>query len=263
MENLGSDQNVGNQKKDPSNADTLSASDWFLHYYCTADTNYNSETSDLIQNRHFSTGDSTCLESMSAVNEHEDYASRLEMNSGRFPSYNDNDNTASGMNHDDVELEPINIDMIANKESFDIETMKLAVDDYDNANFLKFDETDGKTDNQKPKNSRALKPPPENFLPLIPTKMDVLCGRGSGIYKHPGNAKFLELIELHFPLYDKTSKEEKRSISMKIVEDIEAMGGRFLNQDKDSGEWYEIERNEARQKAAQALRGYRGFKKED
>jgi hypothetical protein len=267
--NTASDQNLGNQEGENPDADNLSSSD-LLHYFHSTETDHDDEMSDLTQNLHFSSSDnSPCKKSMGKVDE--DSAIRSEMDPGTIPLYDDTDYKVSCMQHDDAISDSLNIDKFASDESLEEGTMEL--DEHrDNANLMEMDhcsipknnEIDSKLASQKPKTSRALKPPPENFRRWVPTHVDVLCGRGSGIYKHPGNNKFRELIESYFPLYEKTCKEEKTSISMMIVEDIKALGGRFLNQDKESGEWYEIERNEARQKAAQALRGYRGlFKKED
>ena len=63
---------------------------------------------------------------------------------------------------------------------------------------------------------------------ICPTNLDVLMGRGKPYQDYPGNVRFHQIIELHRPAYEATSRTRKSATIMEIVRTINAMGGRFL-----------------------------------
>ena len=89
---------------------------------------------------------------------------------------------------------------------------------------------------------------------IKPTENDIVLGRGGHSNNHPGNKHFREkALELR-PVYEACeSKEEKFRISQRLVECMEAENRRFLRKNSD-GQWYEVEGNDVRKKASQALR---------
>lgn len=46
-----------------------------------------------------------------------------------------------------------------------------------------------------------------------PTELDVLCGRGSGVFLHPGNQRFREIVHRHSQRYFQTSRRMEKSLS--------------------------------------------------
>lgn len=93
----------------------------------------------------------------------------------------------------------------------------------------------------------------------VPLENDVLCGRGGSINSHKGNEQFRCLVEKRKRVYlTARFKREKRLIASSIVTEIRGMNppGRFLARkgDKDSGYWYDIGDEKARDKTSQALR---------
>ena len=85
---------------------------------------------------------------------------------------------------------------------------------------------------------------------------DVLFGRGRGMSKHPGNARFRKLVDQHVPQYEKAGKYEKTSIAENIVNIIKQSDGRFLRLGK-SGEWESVSDEAARNKVSHAFRARR------
>ena len=85
---------------------------------------------------------------------------------------------------------------------------------------------------------------------------DVLFGRGRGMSKHPGNARFRKLVDQHVPQYERAGKYEKTSIAENIVNIIKQSDGRFLRLGK-SGEWESVSDEAARNKVSHAFRARR------
>lgn len=96
-------------------------------------------------------------------------------------------------------------------------------------------------------------PPSEEGLAYF-NDNDVLSGRGGGTNVHPGNRHFRDLINLHRRAYLKARKNDKPAISRAIVRSIRENNGRFLKRDENTGLWYEIGDDAAREKTSQALR---------
>jgi len=99
----------------------------------------------------------------------------------------------------------------------------------------------------------------------IPSKSDVLCGRGGAINNHLGNIYFRSLVNDRKVAYKSCSnKARKAKISLDIITRIKCSGGRYLEREKvDSpttgeskvtGYWVEVDNVKAMSKTSQALR---------
>ena len=95
----------------------------------------------------------------------------------------------------------------------------------------------------------------ESFI-VQPQEIDVLCGRGGDILRHPGNVNYRDLIRKNKTCYSTCEKNEKIKISKSIVAAVRVIGGRFLDRDvknKTRG-WFDIGDKKAVEKTSQALR---------
>lgn len=62
-----------------------------------------------------------------------------------------------------------------------------------------------------------------------PAELDILCGRGRALGKHPGNKKFITLIRQNLDLYAHATKRIDKSLLVaSIVESLQKDGARFL-----------------------------------
>ncbi len=101
---------------------------------------------------------------------------------------------------------------------------------------------------------RTASSPP--IMISVPHSNDVLCGRGKIINAHPGNVHFRSIVNgLKFE-YVMSRKSDKKVFANVIVETIRILKppGRFLKQDKESGQWYDIGEKSTLAKTRQALR---------
>eukprot|EP00581_Thalassiosira_minuscula_P019655 CAMPEP_0183726400 /NCGR_PEP_ID=MMETSP0737-20130205/23102_1 /TAXON_ID=385413 /ORGANISM="Thalassiosira miniscula, Strain CCMP1093" /LENGTH=279 /DNA_ID=CAMNT_0025957725 /DNA_START=39 /DNA_END=878 /DNA_ORIENTATION=- len=89
---------------------------------------------------------------------------------------------------------------------------------------------------------------------IVPTRFDILNGRGQGVHRHPGNAKYRSLVQLNKGLYAKCPRSNKIKISKGIVAAVRELGGRFLELDNQSGTYHDIGDKKAYEKTSQALR---------
>ncbi|KAL3907053.1 MAG: hypothetical protein SGILL_009028 [Bacillariaceae sp.] len=97
------------------------------------------------------------------------------------------------------------------------------------------------------------------FLPewFVPTEKDVVCGWARQNHKHPGNRRFRQLVEHSAPLYaSATSKLGKSHVIAAVVEKVrrDSIGGGFVKKDFQSGRWFEIGDDKARDKVGHAIR---------
>jgi len=88
-----------------------------------------------------------------------------------------------------------------------------------------------------------------------PSELDVLKGRGRGIYNHEGNLKFKAVVQTHLPSYKSSNKDEKSLLAEKVVTEINEDGGMFLEKGSD-GLWYETSFEEALNKTTQGTMMY-------
>lgn len=88
-----------------------------------------------------------------------------------------------------------------------------------------------------------------------PGKNDILRGRGGYTNHHAGNIKFRNAARALRADYRRaeTGRSQKYLISVELVRNVKAYGGRFLEKGKDNL-WYEMDENAARKKASQVLR---------
>jgi len=87
-----------------------------------------------------------------------------------------------------------------------------------------------------------------------PREVDVLCGRGGLINKHPGNVVYRKVVDYNKPYYQSVHKKHRILVSQSIVQSILNFGGRFLTLGAKSKTWMEIGYKRAVQKTSQALR---------
>lgn len=87
-----------------------------------------------------------------------------------------------------------------------------------------------------------------------PREVDVLCGRGGLINKHPGNVVYRKVVDYNKPFYQSVHKKHRILVSQSIVQSILKFGGRFLTHGAKGKDWYEIGYKRAVQKTSQALR---------
>jgi hypothetical protein len=87
---------------------------------------------------------------------------------------------------------------------------------------------------------------------------DVLMGRGGSVNKHAGNRVYLRLIERNKDLYKTLSKEDKRLLTISILQALKNLGARFLQKKFESSEtWYEVTDSDVLCKISQAIREYK------
>jgi len=86
-----------------------------------------------------------------------------------------------------------------------------------------------------------------------PKDVDVLCGRGGLINKHPGNVVYRKIVDYNKPFYQSVHKKHRILVSQSIVQSILNFGGRFMIMEKGK-DWTEIGFKRAVQKTSQALR---------
>eukprot|EP00980_Cylindrotheca_fusiformis_P015320 scaffold4282_cov112-Cylindrotheca_fusiformis.AAC.3 len=91
---------------------------------------------------------------------------------------------------------------------------------------------------------------------LVPSPGDILFGRGRKVRDHPGNARFLQLIDHYMTNYEKAGRVDKACIAEILVRMIKDTGCRFLKKDQNDA-WGEVEDSEARKKVAHAFRNRR------
>uniref|UniRef100_A0A7S2YTG8 DUF6824 domain-containing protein n=1 Tax=Entomoneis paludosa TaxID=265537 RepID=A0A7S2YTG8_9STRA len=97
-----------------------------------------------------------------------------------------------------------------------------------------------------------------------PSELDVLCGRGGLINKHPGNIVYRRVVDHNKKLYKEVPKRHRILVSQSIVQTIQTHGGRFLQQSgvpqdavtnlQHGGKWMTVPFRRAVQKTSQALR---------
>lgn len=127
--------------------------------------------------------------------------------------------------------------------------------------------TAGETTPQQPKRKRKRKKRkkviPDHKEYVTVSCHDVLLGRGGKSNHHPGNKRYREEIENFRPMYSTLDTDnQKTGMSQSLVDVIEEIGGRFLEEEriKDEGGkpvslgWYVVPNIVARRKASQALR---------
>ena len=95
---------------------------------------------------------------------------------------------------------------------------------------------------------------PDNFQPR---DTDILCGRGRGVWEHPGNRRFKSLIEAHAEKYSTArNKMDKGVVIASIVDSIREEGILFVKKDAKTQSWLDIGEYQAREKTSHAMRDH-------
>jgi methyl coenzyme M reductase gamma subunit len=90
---------------------------------------------------------------------------------------------------------------------------------------------------------------------MVPSMMDILCGRDKVSYSHVGNRRFRVIVEMNYQRYQKcTTREAKTRITDEIIEGIRECGGRFLRKNEDTGMYEDVGDEYAHEKVSHALR---------
>mmetsp|Transcript_2031 Transcript_2031/g.4230 ORF Transcript_2031/g.4230 Transcript_2031/m.4230 type:complete len:208 (-) Transcript_2031:205-828(-) len=94
---------------------------------------------------------------------------------------------------------------------------------------------------------------------IQPTDADILCGRGKGIRKHPGNEFYNRLLRENYDEYKSAPKGTKVSIVKKILTLVKDQQGRFLECKSEAGRYVytDIGDERALNKTSQAFRDIR------
>ena len=97
---------------------------------------------------------------------------------------------------------------------------------------------------------------PRTALIATYNDIDVLCGRGGATNSHTGNRKFRKIVSLHRERYLRAKKRDKPAYAQHVLELVrnqsQSKPCRFLKKDLNSGMWYDIGDEKAREKVAQA-----------
>jgi len=96
---------------------------------------------------------------------------------------------------------------------------------------------------------------------IIPSRNDVLLGRGRGIQSHPGNVKFRKFLEDYSNEYDQARRGKRRKIAAELSQVFGVKGVRFLEQ--KNNRWVESDHADAEKKIAQLFRTLRKKKVKD
>lgn len=89
---------------------------------------------------------------------------------------------------------------------------------------------------------------------FVPTDADVLMGRGGRTNHHPGNKRYLEEKAKIQERYLAATKNDKTAISQELVDRMHDLGARFLELEKLTDQWYQVDEVRARKKCSQTLR---------
>ena len=90
---------------------------------------------------------------------------------------------------------------------------------------------------------------------IAPQEIDILCGRGGLSNKHAGNQLYLRIVQHNKDLYQEIQNpKHKHCLAISIIDAVQGAGARFLRQNKDTGAWFELSREQTLSKTLQALR---------
>jgi hypothetical protein len=90
---------------------------------------------------------------------------------------------------------------------------------------------------------------------LLPGPYDVLFGREKTAQEHPGNFRYLRILDEHRDRYDSVPKDDKTDVAVAVVEKVKSSSGRFLK--TDGAGWVEVDDRTARLKVSMAFRSKR------
>uniref|UniRef100_A0A7R9ZKZ3 DUF6824 domain-containing protein n=1 Tax=Craspedostauros australis TaxID=1486917 RepID=A0A7R9ZKZ3_9STRA len=87
----------------------------------------------------------------------------------------------------------------------------------------------------------------------LPSRSDVLLGRGKPNQAHAGNKYLHDVIASKYEQYDMSSRREKTKIATDLVQSIKDASGRFLKRDENDI-WMEVDDHTAREKVCHGFR---------
>jgi hypothetical protein len=90
---------------------------------------------------------------------------------------------------------------------------------------------------------------------ILPGPYDVLFGREKMAQEHPGNFRYLRILEEHRDRYDSVPKDDKTDVAVAVVEKVKLSSGRFLKTEGDF--WVEVDDRTSRMKVSMAFRSKR------
>jgi hypothetical protein len=86
-------------------------------------------------------------------------------------------------------------------------------------------------------------------------EFDVLCGRDKNAFNNPGNRRFRRLVSDALERYLKAStRKEKSMVIRSVVETVRRQGGRFLQVDRSTKRYIELDDKQSHEKTGHALR---------
>jgi hypothetical protein len=91
-----------------------------------------------------------------------------------------------------------------------------------------------------------------NKIVVVPSRVDVLLGRGKPIQEHFGNMRYYVLLDHYQRAYETAKKFEKMEVAQTVVDLVHNSHGRFLKQ--DGAGWVEVDAMVARDKVSHAFR---------
>jgi hypothetical protein len=103
--------------------------------------------------------------------------------------------------------------------------------------------------------SPSSKPANAKSTNVDPKPSDILAGRGKATYTHPGNKRYLQLINESIDQYiHESTKVGKTAIVRAIVQKLQKEQRRFLQRDPKTDTWYELSRRGVLDKVGHSLR---------
>lgn len=93
------------------------------------------------------------------------------------------------------------------------------------------------------------------------TEDDVLFGRGNSIASYVGNVKYRKVVRKYRDQYKASTKQYKAYVTMQVIEEIWATGGRFVEKHQYRNRWRLVEMPRIHEKTSQSLREKLGREK--
>lgn len=90
-----------------------------------------------------------------------------------------------------------------------------------------------------------------------PGPQDVLFGKGYSIQNYSGNLRFRNFLMAHRDEYDSAPRNLRPEITTRLAQTLLENGTRFLKRTSETGDWTEVELDEAAKKAGQLFRTFR------
>jgi hypothetical protein len=108
---------------------------------------------------------------------------------------------------------------------------------------------------QRRKKEKTIQKSVTERIIILPGPYDVLFGREKMAQEHPGNFRYLRILDEHRDRYDSVPKDGKTDVAVAVVEKVKSSSGRFLK--IDGAGWVEVDDRTARLKVSMAFRSKR------